>query len=80
MRKISKAAEPGNSRQRVEPSPKTGSANENRRVGDLSYSGTLATQLAKHFGLESAKRACIENRWDAVLSALQGRRPDQGGA
>lgn len=44
-----------------------------RRAGDLNYSGALATQLAKHFGLESAKRACVENRWDAVLSALQGR-------
>lgn len=52
--------------------------NSSRRAGDLNYSSALATQLAKHFGLESAKKACVENRWDAVLSALQGRRPGQG--
>ncbi len=79
MPKTARAAAPRISHQRPEQGRKANGPSS-RRVGDLNYSGTLATQLAKHFGLESAKRACIENRWDAVLSALQGRRPDQGGA
>lgn len=54
-------------------------AGGNRRVGDLNHSGALAAHLAKHFGLESAKKACAENQWDAVLSALKGGRPGQGG-
>ena len=38
--------------------------------GDFEYKRELAHQLIKRFGITAARQTCIQNKWDAVLLAV----------